>query len=289
MSDTDEPAGETREDGGEDAPLEFEEGRYVFCAVRVDREAALDVEGIEGGDVSLVAADGVAAVVQPVESVFDSEDLTEVRGWLLDHQRVVDEAGQQFGTPIPFRIDTIVRGDDATVREWLADRHGELEAALERFAGRWEYRVRLKWDEAVVEETVLEEDAELRDLAERAESASEGTGFLLEKQYDQRLAERLAERRAALEERLREAVEPHVEELRRSGGGSGLLNDEGEAERETVASLSLLADRERETAIGDAIEPFAEQEAYEVKYTGPWPPYSFAPEIGEDGDGGAGA
>lgn len=295
MSDTDGAPGDVPGDGGTaagrdagaDAPLEFDEGRYVFCAVHADEADTFETEGIEDGPVSLVVEDGVAAVVQPVDAVFDSEDLTEVRGWLLDHQRVVDEAGQRFGTPIPFRFDTIVRGDEATVRGWLADRHAALEDGLDRLAGRWEYRVRLEWDEAAVAEALLAEDDELRELADRAESASEGTGFLLQKQYSQRLAEQLEVRRSVVEEELYGAIEPHVEELRPTGGGSAVVADEAEAELETVAELSLLAERDREDDVGDALEPYAERDAYEVTYTGPWPPYSFAPEVGEgEGDGG---
>ena len=277
MSDTDDA-------GDAEASLEFEEGRYVFCAVYADADAEFSAEGIEGHPVSLVVRDGIAAVVQPVDSVYDSDDVTQVRSWLLDHQQVVDDAGQRFGTPIPFRFDTIIRGDDATVREWLADRHAELDDALDRLAGRWEYRVRLRWDEAAVSESLLEDDEELRELAERAESASEGTGFLLEKQYNQRLSEQLERRRAAVEKQLYEAVEPHAVDVPRSGGGSGMLSGEGDAALETVAELSLLASDEEEGAIGDALEPFAARDAYEVKYTGPWPPYSFAPAIG-DGEG----
>jgi hypothetical protein len=295
MSDIDGPdggAGGANADAGDadaDAPLDFEEGRYVFCAVHADADAAFDAEGIEGGTVSLVVEDGVAAVVQPVDSVFDSEDLTAVRGWLLDHQRVVDEAGQRFGTPIPFRFDTIVRGDDATVREWLRDRHGELDATLDRLAGRWEYRVRLRWDEAAMAEALLEEDEELRELADRAESASEGTGFLLQKQYSQRLSERLERRRSVVEEELLEAIEPCVEELQQTGGGPGVLTDDEDAEFESIAELSLLAEAEREGDVGDALEPYADRDAYEVKYTGPWPPYSFVPAIGDGAGEGDGA
>jgi len=284
-------------DPGDDAgsALEFDEGRYLFCAVQAGEGASFDAEGIEGEPVSLVVKDGVAAVVQPVDAVYDSDDLTQVRSWLLDHQRVVDEAGERFGTPVPFRFDTIIRGDDATVREWLDDRGDALDDALASLAGRWEYRVRLRYDEAAVGEEFLEADDELQALAERAEEASEGTGFLLEKQYDQRLSELLERRRAAVEAEFFEAVEPHAVAVVRSGGGSGVLATDQDGDLETVAELSLLADREDEEAVGDALEPFAERNAYEVKYTGPWPPYSFAPEFGDraddavgTGDGGAG-
>lgn len=277
MSDTDEPSGDAR------TSLEFDEGRYVYCAVDAAADATFDAEGLEGGDVSLVVRDGIGAVVQPVDSVFDSDDVTQVRSWLLDHQGVVDDAGQRFGTPIPFRFDTILKGGDATVREWLDDHRSELEDALEWLDGRWEYRVRVEWDEEAIADEILEADGELRELAARAETADEGTGFLLQKQYQQRLSERLEQHKGTVEEQLHEAIEPHAVELQRSGGASVLSEDDDDAGTETVADLSLLADEADEEAIGDALEPYADHDAYEVSYTGPWPPYSFAPEIGDGG------
>lgn len=276
MSDTDEPSGDA------ETSLEFDEGRYVYCAVYADDDATFDAEGLEGGDVFLLVQDGIGVVVQSVDSVFDSDDLTQVRSWLLDHQQVVDDASQRFGTPIPFRFDTILKGGDATVREWLDDHRSELEEALEWLEGRREYRIRVEWDEEAIADELLEADDELQEMAERAAAADEGTGFLLQKQYQQRLSERLEQRRGAVEGQLYEAIEPHAVELQRSGGAS-VLSEGEDGSTKAVADLSLLADTDDEEAIGDALEPYAEHDAYEVSYTGPWPPYSFAPEIGDGG------
>lgn len=273
---------------------EFEEGRYVFCAVALDggdRPVEFDAEGIDGGPVRVVTSDGLGAVVQPVESVFDSGDPTEVRRWLLAHQSVVDDAGRAFGTPLPFRFDTIVRGDDETVAAWLDERESALREALAWLSGRWEYRIELRWDEAAVAERAREEDGELRQLAARVESASEGTGFLLQKQYDQRLAGRLRERSERLESALFERVEPHAVDVRVAGGGSSsrVAADAADAasddELETAVRLTLLADGDREQRIGEELEAFAERPDLDVRYTGPWPPYSFAPDVdaGEEG------
>lgn len=294
MSDAGDPGvGAGRDaDGDADASLDFEEGRYVYCAVLADGDATFSADGIEGGQVGCHVRDGVGAIVQPVDSVYDSDDVTQVRSWLLDHQQVVDDAGQRFGTPLPFRFDTILKGDDAAVQGWLADHHDELMDALEWLAGRWEYRIRLEWDEASIADAVLEADDDLRELAERAESADEGTGFLLEKQYRQQLSERLEGERTAIEEQLYDELERHAVEIGRAGGASVLDEDEEEGGMETVADLSLLAEADREEAIGEVLERYAAEDAYEVSYTGPWPPYSFAPEIGTgeaDGDNGRGS
>jgi hypothetical protein len=263
-----------------DADLDIEEGRYLYCAVYADDDAGLDAEGLDGEAVSVVVRDGIGVVVQPVDSVFDSENLTEVRQWLLTHQGVVDEAGAAFGTPLPFRFDTILRGDDATVVDWLAENRGELDDALSWLAGRWEYRVEVRWDETAVEESVGE-DEDLRELAARVEDASEGTGFLLESQYETRLAERVEARRSEVEADLVERLDSHAVELQHAGDGAGVFSGSGgDDDLQRVTRLSLLADREAEGAIGEELEPFAEEPHQEVRYTGPWPPYSFAPEIG---------
>lgn len=282
MTDTGSSTTDTDRLSETDGVLGVEEGRYLYCAVYADEDASLDVEGIDGENVSVIVRDGVGAVVQPVGSVFDSDDLTQVRQWLLTHQGVVDEAGAAFGTPLPFRFDTILRGGDATVVDWLDGHYGEIEDALSWLAGRWEYRVEVRWDEAAVEEAVAEDD-DLRELAERVEDASEGTGFLLESQYETRLAERVEARRSEVEADLVERLGPHAVELQHAGDGPGVFSgsgDEGDGDLQRVTQVSLLAAREDETAIGDVLEPVAEASHREVRYTGPWPPYSFAPEIG---------
>lgn len=277
MTDATDPA-------GTNADLEFDEGRYLYCAVRAADDESFTAEGIEDGTTSLLVQDGIGVVTQPVDSVYDSDDMTRVRSWLLAHQQVVDEAGQRFGTPLPFRFDTIIKGDDETVYEWLAERREEIDDALETLAGRWEYRIEVRWDEASMRETVLEGDEELRELAARTEEASEGTGYLLEKQYEQRLNERLQERRDAVAETLYGLVEPHAVEIQRSDGGSNVVSTETDDELDRVVQISVLAPRENEEAIGEALEEINGRPAHEVRYTGPWPPYSYAPQIGGESE-----
>ena len=51
---------------------------------------------------------------------------------------------------------------------------------------------------------------------------------------------------------------------------------------DTAVQLSVLADREYEAAVGEQRESLAARPEYEVQYTGPWPPYSHAPDVGGD-------
>lgn len=258
----------------------FDTGEYLFCVVSLgeDDPAAFETEGIDGQPARLVAGDGVGAVVQRCESLFDSDDPDTVKEWLLDHQRTVDAAGEAFGTPLPFRFDTILRGDEGVVREWLDDERDALSEALAAVEGRWEYRVELVEVGSPPEAELRADDERLRELHEELEGASEGAAFLKRKQYDERLQTLQRQRRedvlAELESRLARiaaAVQPVDASSSASPIGGGRKGPR----------LALLADDDLETAIGDAIEDVVDAGA-EVRYTGPWPPYTFTPAFGEE-------
>ncbi len=279
---------------------EFETGRYLFCAVRLpERDGSVsddsgtrpgpesfDAAGLDDRPVSVVAVDGLGAVVQPCESLFDSDDPTTVQRWLLRHQSVVDEAGETFGTPLPFQFDTIVTGDDERVREWLRSERETLTTALDTLVGHWEYRVEVVYDEAEARSDLEAEDERLGELATEMEESGAGKRFLLEKQYDQRLSRLLAEHRQDRASSLAADLEPHVREIhdlgKRASLGLDIDDDDG---GDLLARLAILAAADSEDDIGDVLDGIAADPGVEVRFTGPWPPYTFAPALGDPEDG----
>ncbi|SIR14123.1 Gas vesicle synthesis protein GvpL/GvpF [Haladaptatus litoreus] len=260
---------------------EFETGRYLYCVVAVDdrdgdSDDSFSMSGIDGEPVTVLTENGVGAVVQGCESPYDTDDLETVRDWLLTHQEVVDTAGQTFGTPLPFRFDTILKGDDERVRAWITDQQDTLERHLAEFEGHWEYRVGVAWDEEQVRDELESEDEELADLRERIDDSEEGTAFLLEKQYDTRIRDLRQARKEALTNRLREELSPLAREFDVLDSSSGVL---GDGSSDEVVQVAFLAHEERETNIGEVLDDIAADPGVEVRFTGPWPPYSFAPEL----------
>lgn len=278
---------------------EFDEGRYLYCVVdpsgadatvegetdgnatgadSTDADAdGFAATGVDDEEAYLIAADGVGVVVHACESVYDTADVGQVKRWLLAHQSVVDAAGEAFGTPIPFRFDTILQGDDDAVEQWLRAESDELAAHLDDLASHWEYRVHLVWDDDHLRETVAD-DEELAALDERREAAGEGTAFLLEKQYEQRLADLVQTRREAVEASLLDRVEPLAADIERLDRPRASLGDaEVDADGSRVA---LLLAEERVDDVGAELDEVAATPGVEVQFTGPWPPYTFAPELG---------
>ena len=265
-------------------------GRYLYCFVDLaerggGEQAAVELGGIEDEPVSLVTAqrNSIGALVHTRAGPFDSTDLKKLRDWLLAHQQVVDAAGDRFGTPLPVRFDTVIEGNDDDVAAWLDGHATQLTDAFAEISGCWEYRVTLSWDSTEFETEQRTLDPKLSDIQRRIEQSGDGRGFLLEKQFDQRLRELTRQRETALEESLVDRLESHSEQLtERPVQSDTAASLDIELDSDAVTQIALLATPTAESALGSALDEIAETPGVDVRFTGPWPPYTFAPEISDN-------
>ncbi|PSP71881.1 gas vesicle protein GvpFL [Halobacteriales archaeon QS_3_64_16] len=305
----DRDAASTR-DGAREAGPTFEEGRYLYCAVAVDDDTtagtddaidAFEETGIDDEPIRLLAIDGqdFGLLLHECDSLYDTDRMDLLRKWLLEHQRVIDVAGEHFGTPLPFQFDTIITGEDDRVREWAEQASETLSGYLASLAGHWEYRIELLAEEGDLESELEAEDPRLNELAAEIDEASSGTEFLLEKQYDQRLSELKRDRRRDRGAELEERLTAFAREVHHLGQQRAALLDDSEddpvspdsdgSEERSQARLAVLAHEDHEEAIGNALDTIAAEPGVTIRFTGPWPPYTFAPEIGADSTEDAGS
>lgn len=260
-------------------------GRYLYCAVHTDEGVSTPaVSGIDGGEVRLIDVGDIGALVQPVDQLFDSTDPAEVRRWVLAHQRVVDAAREAYGTPLPFRFDTVLRGDDDVVREWLEERRGGLADALGSLEGLSEYRIHLRWDEQAVRDRLTTTDGTLSELEADLAAADEGRQYLVEKQYERAVDEKLSDRRAQVTQTVHDQLVDHVEAITVDSGDQRhhITEESSGDDLELVTAVSVLAPPAKEGPIGDRLEELIDGSELDVRFTGPWPPYTFAGQFLED-------
>ena len=256
-------------------------GRYIFCVVQVDDPPyELQIEGVDDTPVHVVTDGSVGAVVQPVDEVFDSTDETQVTKWLISHQEVIDAATDAFGTPLPFRFDTILTGDDSLVETWLSEHRDRFETALQKIEGHAEYRITVRWDAVAIEQDVTDRDADVKALDQEIGAAEAGRQYLLERQRDQTLDESIADRREALGNDICNELKPIVDDLRYEWPRESTFEpDRRDDPFEPVISISVIAPHEQEGQIGDRLGSFDRKSHLSVSFTGPWPPYSFAEDL----------
>lgn len=269
----------------------IKEGRYLYCAVSIpDQEPDFSVTGVDDEPTTLIPIGDAGVVVHECNNLYDTDEVDLLRKWLLQHQQVVDAVGERFGTPLPFRFDTIIQGNDDRVREWA---HGQVDALshyLDTLSGLWEYHIDIMIENDELEAGLAEKDERLQELTTRInESESgDGTNFLLEKQYNQRLAALKRRRSDEREKSLRNRLEDTTCEIHDRDTGERSINlidnKDTESDRMTtqLTQLTLLAHENREKEIGDILDDVAAEPGVTVRFTGPWPPYTFTPAIGDE-------
>lgn len=272
-----------RDEGGRRS---LDAGRYVYCLVRLpptvdsDDPSVFDVEGIDGEPPRLLACPdhGIGAVVHETDALYDSEDLATLRAWLLAHHRVIEAATEEFGTPIPFQFDVIIEGGDTAVRSVIDAGAASIDETLSYVEGRREYRIELLREP---DATVPDPDGELASLREQIEVATEGTAFLLEKKLERKRTALLREQANALTAQLYDAIEPVIVE---STASKSEQLDFGERDdRETLATVAVLASHDRESELGASLDPIAANPDVAIRFTGPWAPYSFVTDVDWEG------
>ena len=258
-------------------------GWYVYCVVgdgALALPASLPAVG-EGRPVRLLRADDLAAVASQVAlSQFGEETLRERLGdvaWLertaRTHERVLDEVRVRT-TVIPMRLCTIYRSEGSVVEMLVRERRA-LGEALARLAGKTEWGVKVFVRPTDVERGARQTSAELATLHAELDGASAGTAYMRRKQLEgllheetERLVEACVE---ALHSRLStlavEALRNPLQREEASGHSAAMvlngvyLLDDGATE-DFHACVAALAEQYR-------------PRGYDVRPTGPWPPYNF--------------
>jgi hypothetical protein len=252
---------------------ELGEGRYVYCVVNGVAKVNLGNIGIAKAEVYTVPHKDVAAVVHACQSQpYQSKDANKVMEWILSHNDVVDGATEHFGTVIPFSFDTIVKGSDTTVKDWLRRSYEKFKHALERLSQRAEYVVQIFSDQDKLVQRILAENQALRELKEKTSKMPERAGYLFRRKFELRLNDACKAMRARLAEEFASQIKEHVEEMEIERKVTHLA--ENYKDKKLIAAFSCLVHKDNVKSLGQALGKIG-QEGYAVRFTGPWAPFSF--------------
>ncbi len=251
------------------------EGRYLYCLADSGEEASLGPIGIDDRGVYTIPYRDLCAVVHdcPAEP-YQSNDRHVVEGWVMAHQRVVDKAWERWGTVLPLSFDTIIRGQGGsdpqeTVELWLAADYQSLKRKMEAVRGKAEYGVQVFWNAQIIARTIAETNQEIRSLEEEIRSKPQGLAYMYRQKLEGLLKREMESRADQCFKEFYDRLKKHVCDLRvektkRTGD-----------DRQMIMNLSCLVFRDRSTDLGQELESIDRMEGFSVRFTGPWPPYSF--------------
>ncbi len=246
--------------------------RYVYCVV-LGEVGDWELRGLDERPVRGISAAGLTALVHDCPAApYQGDDEERVKVWVLAHGDVVDAAWERTGTVLPMSFDRIVRPEagvdaDAQVARWLTAEADGFRAMLERLRGKVELGVQLLWEPRVIAEAVAASDAQVQALQAEMAGKSKGAAYFSQQKIERALRQALTARaeedyRACFRQITALFPEVCVNELKK-------LPD-----RKMILNLSVLVPRERVSELGALLTGF-QSEGVEVRFTGPWPPYSF--------------
>lgn len=204
-----------------------------------------------------------------------SGDVDWVAARAVAHDRVLTWASDR-GAVVPLPMFTSIFRSADGVRAMLRDRAKTLSAVLQSVGRGREYALRVYRVDAELKAALPKLSAEIASLKSAAEAAAPGQRYLLERKLDARLKEDLratgnqiaGEILDALSSLSLETVRSPIPRATAEAPGTMVLNAAF-----LIAPDRLRAFQERLTGIVNDRQP----SGFRFDFTGPWPPYHFAP------------
>ena len=251
------------------------EARYLYCIAEGNKKISFGNIGIEGNEVYTIPYEDLCAVTHKCSpEPYKSEDNEVVKKWAMAHQKVIDTAWEKFGTVLPLGFDTIIKGEeditpDENMKSWLKDDYKNLKEKIFKLKSKAEYGVQIFWDPNVIGEKLIENNSEIKKLNEEIKSKSKGLAYM----YKQKLENLL---KKEMEKEADRCFKDFYERIKRCGDEIKVEKTKKlEEGKQMLMNLSCLLTKEKSKVLGDELEKIDNMEGFSVRFTGPWPPYSF--------------
>lgn len=257
-----------------------DKGRYAYGIAANAEPVRLGLIGIEGSEVYAIPYKDLCVIVHncPPEP-YQSKDDEKMKGWVRTHQSVLDEAKERFGTVIPLGFDTILQpqddltSPDQVVRDWLKEDYDRLCTLMEKIKGKDEYGVQISYEPTVLVKQISAQSEELRKIKEEMATKSPGMAYM----YKQKLEKAVkAEMEKLADQWFREfygRIKQHTDDT--------VVEKTKKPEKDKVMLLNIsgLVAKEKVDQLGEELERINNMEGFSVRFTGPWPPYSFVAQL----------
>ncbi len=248
---------------------------YVYCVARGNGvPRILGSIGLDGQAVYTVGGGDLCAIVHDCPNEpYQSQDPAVVQAWVVAHQDVIRAASEALGTVLPMTFDMIVHGSpsgtaQAALRSWLDEKRERFTRLLDKLADKAEYGVQVLWDRQTVATTLVAGDDRLLAMQNEIQGKSKGLAHVLGQKLAKAIREAMEQQADRFAQdfygRIRECVdEVRVDKLKKVDEPLQML-----------LNLSCLMPQ-GSGELGQVLDEIQKASGVSVRFTGPWPPYSF--------------
>ncbi len=251
------------------------EGRYIYCMCKAEEPVTLGKIGIGNSEVYSICHQGVAAMVHICKAKpYESSDEERVKEWVLSHQYTIDKATEKFGTVIPFTFDTIFKGGDEKVKEWIGQHLYRLRQKLDSLQNLDEYGVQIYWDARASKHGMGTNGEQEGQQEKSRKKGGMGMAYLMKRKAEKEAERSSQEKADELRNDLFTRIKAYTQEAKTSKSTPKFANRE-RTDKKLLVDLSCLVSRDSLSGLSKELEEIDGRSDFEVRFTGPWPPYSF--------------
>jgi len=258
---------------------------YVYAVGRAGQQPPSGLEAVDGSSrIDCFDEGPLCAFFTRVDAEEFSQEGVDRRAGDLDwlgaigyRHQAATAALMRAGAIVPLRAFTLF-SSDAALRQWLLADREQLLHTLERLQGKQEWTLRIEFDPERWSAALVGRVDSLRALSAEIDAATTGKAFLLRKKRDEE------RKKASRDAEVQLVQEIEAEVLKRLACES--VAESRERRDGAFPQINVLVNRDEESRLQELHEELTkryEDEGVAVALTGPWPPYTFAGGMKDEG------
>lgn len=245
---------------------EAKEGKYVYCVAYSNKKVNFGDIGIENNEVYTIPFGELCAVVHKCPAKpYKSDNDEEVKNWVKTHQNVINKAYEKLGTVIPFSFDVIIKGNNDKVLDWLKAESKLLKEKIEKIKGKQEFGIQIFWDKELIWKEITETSEEIKKLKTEMEQLSKGKAYFQKQKIENILADVMEKKADICFKKFYNNIKGYVEDIK----------VEKIKDKDMLMNLSCLVLKDKVKELGAELDKINKTKEFSIRFTGPWPPYSF--------------
>jgi hypothetical protein len=251
-------------------------GLYLYGIAAATAPVHYGSSGIDGQSVYSIHYMDLMAIVHTCPArPYESTDKEVVKNWILTHQNIIERVSEQCGSVMPFCFDTIIKhnGDknaEEMLIHWMSEEYDRLESKIKKIYRKKEYGVQIFYSPSLMGDRVAGMNPAIKNLEEEMKHRGPGIEYMVRQKIEQELKTGMESEAAFLirdcYKKIKDACDDiKIEKIKRSA----------EKDQKMLINCSCLVSDENYTKLGEVLEDIGKGEGIFVRFTGPWPVYSF--------------
>lgn len=207
----------------------------------------------------------------------DDVDFEWLKQKTKNHEAILEKIMEEINI-LPASFGTVLK-EVKDCKRLLKNNYEIFRDSLNKIEDKKEWKLKITVDIDILEEKIYSDNKEVKNLEEKIKKKSSGTAYMLKKKLNNLIEEKKKEHLSRITNDVEKEIEDIIEDSVTSEESKLKKNKE---KREVIFNRNYLISQKKEEKFIELLENIDEKyrnKGFEMKLIGPWPVYSFVPNI----------